>query len=82
MMTLTTCGFHGTIRPSVPGPYIVRCLTCRAVVAAGEDGVDVDTFSHQCPDTSSATREFEVTFYTAVKNVELSGHGVLRVGAE
>lgn len=70
-MTVTTCGFHGTIQPSAPAPYTVRCLTCRAIVAAGDDGVDVNAVQHECADTTASMLEFEVTFTSPVTEIEL-----------
>ena len=70
MMTVTTCGFHGTLRPNQPAPYTVRCVTCHVAVMVGDNTVHLDAFTHQCHDTSSERREYEITWETPVTEVE------------
>jgi hypothetical protein len=62
MMTVTTTAFHGILRSHAPTRYTVRCQTCRALVGTGTDRVDLDELLHECSDTTSGTREYEVVF--------------------
>jgi len=62
MMTVTTIGFHGVLQSHEPTTYTVRCATCGAQVGAGRSRVDLDARHHECPDTTSGTREYVVTF--------------------
>ncbi len=64
-MHLLVVDFHGTITPDTPMPYVVRCGTCGVHVAEGTGAVRVGDLEHHCPDTTSAIREWSITYTPA-----------------
>lgn len=71
-MHVLTTDFHGTITPDSPGQtFTVWCATCGASCATGNGAVRVHELQHDCPDTTSAIREWSITFTPAEEELPL-----------
>ncbi len=61
-MHVQTTDFTGVITAEPSQSFTVHCGCCGAAIATGVGSVRPHEIEHHCPDTTSAIREWSITF--------------------
>ncbi len=72
-MHVLAVGFVGTITPDADQHVVVHCAVCGLRMFEGRGALRVEAlaFEHHCPDTTSQTAEWSITFSAVEEDVRL-----------